>query len=211
MSKYLGAACKLCRREGEKLMLKGERCSSSKCALAKRNFPPGFHGPKGRPRQSEYCVQLREKQKAKRMFGMLEKQFFLTFLTAKKQAGDSGENLLRLLEMRLDNVVYRSGFADSRAKARQLVAHAHFNVNGRRVDIPSYRVKPGDIIKVKASQQRNKIFNGLGEKLMKKNFQAPGWLFLEASDLQSKVLHEPKKEDLEKNVNTQMIVEFYAR
>lgn len=211
MSKYLGATCKLCRREGEKLMLKGERCSSSKCALAKRNFPPGFHGPKGRPRQSEYALQLREKQKAKRMFGMLEKQFFLTFLTAKKRVGDAGENLMRLLELRLDNVIYRAGFASSRAKARQLVAHAHFTVNGRRVDIPSYRVKDGDVVKVKATHQRNKVFNGLGEKLMKKNFQAPSWLFLEASDLECKVLHEPKKEDLEKNVNTQMIVEFYAR
>jgi len=211
MSRYLGSACKLCRREGTKLMLKGERCSSSKCALARRNFPPGFHGPQGRPRQSEYSLQLREKQKVKRMYGLLEQQFHLTFLNAKKQSGDAGENLLRLLEMRLDNVVYRAGFADSRAKARELVSHAHFTVNGHPVDIPSYRVKPGDIIKVKASRRRNQIFNGLGERLLKKKFQAPGWLFLDPSELEVKVLHEPKEEDLEKNINTQLIVEFYAR
>lgn len=209
MSKYLGPKCKLCRREGEKLMLKGERCNTVKCAIVKRNYPPGLHGPKGRSRQSGYNMQLREKQKAKRIYNLMEKQFSLSFSKAIKQKGEAGENLMKILETRLDNVIYRLGFAPSRAEARVLTNHGHFRVNNTKVNIPSFNVKTGDIIKISQSSRANKQFANLSEKL--KKTEIPGWLNLDLKDLSAKVLHQPGKENFESKINSQMIVEFYSK
>lgn len=209
MSKYLGPKCKLCRREGEKLMLKGERCATGKCAIVKRNYPPGVHGPKGRARQSGYNLQLREKQKAKRIYNLLEKQFELSFQRAMKRKGDVGENLLKILETRLDNVIYRLCLAKSRAQGRILTNHGHFTVNGKKVNIPSYNVKTGDIIKVKSGSRNNKQFASLAERL--KKTEIPGWLNFDIKDMSAKVLHQPSPESLEMKINTQMVVEFYSR
>jgi len=209
MSKYLGAKCKLCRREGDKLMLKGERCSTPKCAIVKRNYPPGLHGPKGRARQSGYNMQLREKQKAKRTYNLMEKQFVLSFERAIKQKGEAGENLMKILETRLDNVIYRLGFAASRAEARVLTNHGHFRVNDVKVNIPSFNVKTGDIIKLRQSSRKTKQFSKLPEKL--KTVEIPGWLNLDIKDFSAKVLHQPAKENFESKINSQMIVEFYSK
>ncbi|MDP3043713.1 MAG: 30S ribosomal protein S4 [bacterium] len=209
MGRNLNPKCKQCRRTGEKLMLKGDRCSSPKCAMVKKNYPPGAHRVKGKPRRTEYSLQLNEKQKAKKIYNLLEKQFKLTFDKAKKQKGDAGENLLKLLEKRLDNVVYRLGFASSRSQARHLVSYGHFTVNGKKVNIPSYQVKTGDIIKIKESSKKKKIFSVLSEKLKKMEIQ--GWLNLDREELTAKVLHDPAKENFEMNINTPMIVEFYSR
>lgn len=210
MGKQLGPQCKLCRRAGEKLLLKGDRCSSVKCAIVKRNFPPGFHGPKGANRRaSDYSAQLSEKQKAKRTYGMLEKQFYATFESAQKIKGNTAENLAKLLEMRLDNVVYRLSLGSSRAQARQLVSHGHIMVNGRKMDIASYTVKQGDQIKVKDSKTNSKFHKDSVEKL--KKAQAPGWLNFDKETLSAKVLHMPTAEDIKTNFNAQMIIEFYSR
>ena len=209
MSKYIGPKCKLCRREGDKLMLKGERCSTAKCAIVKRNYPPGLHGPKGRARQSGYNMQLREKQKAKRIYNLMEKQFTLSFEKAIKHKGETGENLMKILETRLDNVIYRLGFASSRAEARTLTNHGHFKVNGVKVNIPSFNVKTGDVIKIKPSSQKSKLFANLPEKL--KKIEIPSWLNLDFKDLSAKVLHQPSKENFEAKINNQMIVEFYSK
>lgn len=209
MGRNLEPKCKQCRRLGEKLMLKGDRCSSPKCAMVKRNYPPGFHGPKGRRRQSDYGMQLAEKQKAKKMYNLLEKQFRLAFDKATKRQGDAGENLFKVLETRLDNAVYRLGFAESRIKARQLVGHGHFMVNDRKVNIASYSVKAGDVIKIKEKSKKQKPFKELGEKL--KNHQTPGWLNLDVKELSGKILHEPAMKDVQTNINTQMIVEYYSK
>lgn len=209
MSKYLGAKCKLCRREGEKLMLKGERCNTAKCAIVKKNYPPGIHGPKGRARQSGYSMQLREKQKAKRIYNLQEKQFKLSFERAIKQKGDAGENLMKILETRLDNVIYRLGLAESRSQARTLVNHGHFRVNEVKVNIPSFNVKTGDIIKIRKSGQTSKQFTNLADRL--KKLEIPGWLNFDLKELNAKVLHQPAKENFELKANTQMIVEFYSR
>lgn len=159
-------------------------------------------------KQSTYGLQLQEKQKAKKMYGLREKQFFLTFLRAKKK-GDAGENLLRLLEMRLDNVVYRCGLALTREQARQMVGHAHFDVNGEKVDIPSYQVEPNDVITVRKSKKDKKLFQNMTERL--KKHTTPGWVNFDAGDLSGKILHEPTKEDLDQSINSQLIVEFYSR
>ena len=209
MAKYLGAKCKLCRREGEKLMLKGERCYTGKCAIVKRPYPPGLHGPKGRARQSGYNLQLREKQKAKRLYNLLEKQFKLSFKRASKQKGDAGENLMKLLETRLDNVIYRLGLAASRAEARTLVNHGHFQINGKKVSIPSYNVKTGEIIKIKKSSQTSKRFANLSDRL--KKMEIPGWLYWDGKEFSAKILELPHKENFEAKINPQMIVEFYSR
>lgn len=209
MSKYIGAKCKLCRREGDKLMLKGERCGTAKCAIVKRNYPPGIHGSKGRSRQSGYSMQLREKQKAKKIYNMMEKQFSLNFTKAIKQKGEAGENLMKLLETRFDNVIYRLGFAKSRAQARILTNHGHFTINGAKVNIPSFIVKTGDIIKIKKSSATSKQFANLNENL--KKIEIPGWLNLDVKDLSAKVLHQPSKENFEQKINSQMIVEFYSK
>ena len=209
MGKNLDNKCKQCRRLGEKLFLKGDRCNSPKCAMVKRNYPPGFHGPKGRKRQSDYGLQLAEKQKVKKQYNILEKQLRLTMDQAQKTTGDAGKNLLRLLELRLDNAVYRLGFATSRVQARQLVNHGHFTVNGKKVNIPSYRVREGEVIQIKDRSQKSKAFKELSEKL--KNQETPSWLNLNAKELSGKVLHEPKEGDLRLNIDTQMIIEYYSR
>ncbi|MDD5071369.1 MAG: 30S ribosomal protein S4 [Patescibacteria group bacterium] len=211
MGRNLDAKCKQCRRLGEKLFLKGERCNSPKCAMVKRNYPPGFHGQKGKRRQSDYGMQLAEKQKAKKQYNLLEKQFKLTFLKAKRKSGDAGENLLKSLELRLDNAVYRLGFASSRIQARQLVGHGHLQVNGRKVDIPSYEVKEGDIIKIKERSKKYKFFKELPEKLSRQKESIPSWLNLNIAEMAGKVLHEPKAGDIKANVNAQIIVEYYSK
>jgi len=212
MGRNLDPKCKQCRRAGEKLFLKGERCYTPNCAIVKRNFPPGFHGQKGKKRQSDYGMQLAEKQKAQKQYNLMEKQFRLTFAKAKKKTGDAGENLLRLLESRLDNAIYRTGFASSRAKARQLVGHGHFEVNNRKVSIPSYEVKEGDVIKVRELSKKFKIFKELPEKLLTPgSTTVPSWLNIDAKALSAKVLHQPKANDLKFNINAQVIVEFYSK
>lgn len=190
-------------------MLKGERCNTPKCAMVKRNYPPGFHGPKGRKRQTDFGLQLTEKQKAKKTYNLLEKQFKLTFEKASSKSGDVGENFVKALEMRLDNVVYRLGFAESRIKARQLVNHGHFQVNGKKVTIPSYVVKPGDVVGAREKSKKSKHFKELTEKI--KKYQAPGWVNLDQKELSGKILHEPGMNEIQSNFNIQMIVEFYSR
>jgi small subunit ribosomal protein S4 len=209
MARNIDSKCKQCRRAGEKLFLKGERCYTPKCAMVKRNYAPGFHGPKGHKRLSDYGLQLAEKQKAKKFYGLMEKQFRLTFDKASEKSGDAGKNFLRALEMRLDNVIYRSGWATSRAGARQLVNHGHFTVNGRYVDIPSFTVKAGEIIKVKKTSQSNPYFRNSGEKFKKAD--RPSWLNLDATDASVKVLHEPQDADLPLNLNVQVIIEYYSK
>jgi small subunit ribosomal protein S4 len=209
MGRNIDNKCKQCRRAGEKLFLKGDRCLTPKCAMVKRNTIPGFHGPKGRRRLSDYGTQLAEKQKAKKFYGLAEKQFRLTFEKASKKAGDAGKNFLRALEMRLDNVVYRLGWASSRAQARQLVNHGHFTVNGRKADIASFSVKPGEVIQVKKNSTAKKYFRTADEKLKKAD--RPSWLNFDVKDLSAKVLHEPQDLDLPKNLNVQIIIEYYSK
>ncbi|MBU0647050.1 30S ribosomal protein S4 [Patescibacteria group bacterium] len=209
MARNLEPKCKSCRREGVKLMLKGERCSSPKCAISKRNYPPGIHGPKGRGRASGYSMQLREKQKAKKIYNILEKQFKLTFDKAIKQKGDAGENLMKLLETRLDNVIFRLALASSRNQARQLVNHRHFTINGKILNIPSYQTKTGDIIKIKKSSSTEKHFINITEQI--KKAVMPSWLNFDIKEMTAKVLHAPAKKDFEQGINTQQIVEFYSR
>jgi len=210
MGRNLDSKCQQCRRVGEKLFLKGERCNLPKCAMVKRNYPPGFHGPsRGRRKLSDYGTQLIEKQKAKKYYNMMEKQFRLTFEKASKKSGDAGKNFLRLLEMRLDNVVFRLGFATSRQQARQLVNHGHFDVNGVKTDIPSFIVKPGQEISVRLRSRKSPYFKQLAEKL--KKVELPAWLNLQAVDMKAKVLHEPADTDLPTNFNVQMIIEYYSK
>lgn len=211
MARNINPKCKQCRRIGEKLFLKGERCNTSKCAIVKRNYVPGLHGPKGmKGKQSSYGLQLAEKQKAKKQYHLMEKQFRLTFNRAVAKTGDRGENFLRLLEKRLDNVIYRAGFARSRSEARQIVLHRHFEVNERRISIPSYEVKTGDIIKLSIRGRKAKIFSGLSQSL--KKHQAPAWLNLEPENSMVKVLNDPSKDDLANlNINVHVIVEHYSK
>jgi len=209
MGRNIDNKCKQCRRTGEKLFLKGDRCFTPKCAMVKRNYAPGFHGPKGRKRLSDYGLQLAEKQKAKKFYGLLEKQFRLTFEKASKKTGDAGKNFLRALEMRFDNVIYRLGLASSRSQARQLVSHGHFTVNGRKTDIPSFSVKAGQVIKIKKASVNSRYFKNITEKLKKAD--RPSWLNFDASDLSAKVLHEPKDGDLPQNLNVQIIIEYYSK
>jgi small subunit ribosomal protein S4 len=210
MGRNTGSKCRECRAAGEKLLLKGERCSSAKCALIKRNYAPGAHGQnaKGRRRLSGYGEQLLEKQTAKKFYGLSEKQFRLTFEKAAKKTGDAGKNFLRALEMRLDNVVYRIGFAVSRAQARQLVNHGHFTVNDRLTDIPSFSVKAGQVIKIKKTSVNSRYFRNIAETL--KKAERPSWLNLDAN-LGAKVLHEPKDADLPQDINVQVIIEYYSK
>jgi small subunit ribosomal protein S4 len=208
MARYTGADCRLCRREGVKLFLKGDRCYSDKCGVERRPFPPGQAGKK-RPRDSEYRVQLREKQKAKRIYGLLEKQFRNYYGVASRQKGITGENLLRLLESRLDNVVYRLGFAKSRDEARQVVRHGHFIVNGRRVDIPSYRVRPGDTIAVAAKASDLLVIKT--SLVASEKIEVPGWLEVDIEKLSGKVLSLPQREQIDAPVREQLIVELYSK
>lgn len=210
MARYTGAVCRFCRREGVKLMLKGERCLTNKCSLERRNYPPGQHGvTRQRRRISDYGVRLRAKQQARRMFGVMERQFRRLFEEASRQPGATGENLLRLLECRLDNVAYRLGLAQSRAHARQLVRHGHLLVNGRKTNIPSYLVRPGDVIAVRPESRRRPYFKALAEEL---NAQAvPGWLALDVQEMSARVLRQPNPDECEQKLQPQMIVEFYSR
>ncbi len=208
MARYTGADCRLCHRETTKLFLKGDRCYTDKCAVERRPFPPGQAGKK-RPRDSEYRVQLREKQKAKRIYGLLEKQFRIYYELATRQKGITGENLLRLLESRLDNVVYRLGFAKSRDEARQIVRHNHITVNGRKVNIPSYRVRPGEIV---AIADKSKDLLVIKTALISsEKTEVPGWLEVDIEKLQGKVLSLPTREMIDAPVREQLIVELYSK
>ena len=206
MARYTCANCKLCRREGQKLFLKGERCYSTKCALEKRNYAPGQHG-QNRKKQSEYGTQLREKQKAKRFYGMQETQFRNLFEKASKLAGKTGENLLILLETRLDNVVFRLGFAASRKEARQLVTHGHFTVNGKKVDIPSIELKAGDVIAVKEKSTKSPKFKEVKEM----QITVPAWMDVDVNKLQGKILAMPKREEIDTPIAEHLIVELYSK
>ena len=206
MSRYTDANCKLCRREGQKLFLKGDRCYSSKCAIERRNYAPGQHG-QARKKQSEYGLQLREKQKAKRFYGMQETQFRNLFEKAAKKPGMTGENLLVLLETRLDNVVFRLGFASSRKEARQLVTHGHFTVNGKKADIPSMEVKAGDVIKVKEKSQSSPKFKEVKEM----SITVPSWMSVDVEKLEGKVITLPKREDIDTPIAEHLIVELYSK
>lgn len=211
MANYTDAVCRLCRREGQKLFLKGERCLSPKCAIERRNYPPGDHGKKAtfRRKVSEYGMQLREKQKARRIYGVMERQFRRYFQEASRRKGLTGTNLLSLLESRLDNVVYRLGFADSRSQARQLVRHGHFNVNGRRTNIPSYIVSVGDVISVHGSSKEGVYFKDRSQ-IMQSN-KVPAWLNLNLAMMSGSMQAEPGREDIEIPLNEQLIVEYYSR
>ena len=206
MARHTASVCKLCRREGTKLFLKGERCLTEKCSIERRAYPPGQHGRGRRTRQSEYLVQLREKQKARRYYGVLEKQFRGYYTEANRQDGVTGENLLRLLERRLDNVVYRLGFGASRAQSRQLVRHGHFKVNGRRVTIPSYQVRPGDSIE---------LYHRKAEELIKASTElvasVPGWLKADHEGIAGEVLRFPERDEIDVPVQEQLIVELYSK
>lgn len=208
MARYSGADCRLCRREGIKLFLKGDRCYSDKCAIERRPYPPGMAGKK-RPRDSEYRIQLREKQKAKRIYGILEKQFRNYYKLASRTTGITGENLLRLLESRLDNVVYRLGYAASRDEARQNVRHGHFLVDGRRVDIPSYRVKPGQVVAVADKAKELTVIKAA--IISSSKVEIPGWLEVDVEKLQGKVLALPTREQIDAPVREQLIVELYSK
>lgn len=207
MAKYIDADCRLCRREGTKLFLKGDRCYSTKCGVVRRPAPPGQHGL-GRKKVSEYGTQLREKQKTKRIYGLLESQFKNTFRKAEKMKGASGENLLQLLERRFDNVVYKFGLAKSRAQARQLITHSHFNINGKSVNIPSYIVKSGEIISVKENKKSSAYFKGFSAV---KKVNLPKWLEFNYEKMEGKILQLPSKEDLDIQIADNMIVELYSR
>ena len=207
MGRYTGPKCRLCRREGTKLFLKGDRCYSDKCAMNRRPYPPGQHG-RYRRRLTGYAIRLREKQKLKRIYGLREEQFRRYIEEAQKVKGRTGTALLRILEERLDNVVYRAGFANSRDQARQLVSHGHFLVNGRVTDIPSYRVEPGDVIEVKP-QSKDKLRELIKEAAEKRNL--PSWLTRDLENLRIQVTAEPAEEDLDKSIDMNLIVEFYSR
>jgi len=211
MARYTGPACKLCRREGVKLFLKGDRCMTSKCAMERRAYPPGEHGSgRGRRRKpSDYALQLREKQKIRRIYGILERQFRHYFEEADRMPGLTGENLLQLLERRLDNVVYRLGLADSREQARQLVNHGHFAVNGRKVDVPSYIVRLGDVITVRERSRGNAYFKGRAKAVGRRPL--PAWLTLDAKALEGRVAALPARSDMDITLNEQLVVEYYSR
>jgi len=203
MGRTMKPTCKMCRREGVSL------CGREKCAVKRRSFTPGQHGPGRRPRLTAYGQQLREKQKAKRLYNVMEKQFSNYFAKANSMKGNTGEILVRMLETRLDNVVYRLGFAKTRRQARQMVGHALLEVNGVKVDIPSYQVKTGDEITIRANKVDKKVFEGLKERLAKQ--EAPSWLHMDAGSLKGKVTSLPDGEDLKQVFDTKLIVEFYSR
>lgn len=210
MARYTGAVCRLCRREGAKLYLKGDRCYSDKCGIVKRAYAPGQHGQaQARKKTSEYGIQLREKQKARRIYGVLETQFRNYFEKAERQKGVTGENLLRLLELRLDNVVYRLGFANSRVEARQLVRHSHFTVNGRKVNIPSFMVRIGEQIGISEKSKKSPKIAEISELAAHKT--APAWLELDKDALVGKVVALPSREDIDVPIQEHLIVELYSR
>ena len=206
MARDTGAQCKQCRREGQKLFLKGERCLTDKCGIERRNYPPGDHG-RGRSRQSEYRLQLREKQKARRYYGVLERQFRNYYAKASGQPGVTGDNLLRLLETRFDNVVVRLGFAGSRRQARQLVRHGHWLINGRRVDIPSYQLRGGDVISLRNGSSAEAVIRDATELTS----AVPPWLQADHDGLTAKVLRLPERQEIATPVQEQLIVELYSK
>jgi small subunit ribosomal protein S4 len=208
LARYTDSVCRLCRREGMKLFLKGERCYSEKCAVTRRNYAPGQHGQR-RPKPSEYGLQLREKQKVKRIYGVFERQFRSYFTRADRRKGVTGENLLLLLEQRLDSVVYRLGFASSRAQARQLVSHGHFTVNGRKVDIPSYLVKSGDVIQVRERSRTLEPITMSLETVEQRGI--PTWLELDKGDFKGIVHQLPSRDQLTIPIQEQLIVELYSK
>ena len=208
MARYTDASCRLCRREGIKLYLKGERCYTDKCAIAKRQYAPGQHGQR-RKKPSEYGLQLREKQKAKRIYGILEKQFRNYFELAERKRGITGENLLQILESRLDNTVYRMGLATSRKEGRQLVLHEHFTVNGKKVNIPSYLVSEGEVIAVKEGSKKSEKFKEILEATAGRI--APEWLEVDSENMIGKVVALPTKEDIDIPIEDHLIVELYSK
>lgn len=208
MARYTGAVCRLCRREGQKLFLKGDRCYTDKCAIARREYAPGQHG-QGRKKNSEYGIQLRAKMMTRRYYGVLEKQFRHYFELASKKPGKAGENLLFILESRLDNVVYRLGWASSRAEARQLVTHGHFTVNGRRVDIPSYLTKVGETIAIKEGSLSSEKIKAVLEANASR--PVPKWLDIDRANHQAKVAAIPERSDVDLQVEETLIVELYSK
>jgi small subunit ribosomal protein S4 len=209
MARYTGPVCKLCRREGEKLFLKGSRCVAVKCSFEKKSYAPGQHGVSQRVKLSEYGIQLREKQKVRRIYGILEKQFRNYFAKADQLKGVTGENLLRLLESRLDNTIYRLGFAQSRKQARQLVRHRHFTVNGQLVDIPSFLLKPGDIISVKDKSKKLSVLHDSMRKVRDEDMYP--WLKLEKAQIQGTFVDWPNRTDIPIQVQENLIVELYSK
>jgi small subunit ribosomal protein S4 len=209
MARYIGPVCRLCRREGMKLFLKGERCYTEKCAIEKRNLPPGQHGKARKAKLVGYGLQLREKQKVKRIYGVLENQFRHYFETAERTRGITGEMLLQLPERRLDNVIYRLGLATSRPQARQLVRHGHFLVNGKKVDIPSYSVKAGDVISVKGASAQAAVLAHAMEEV--KGRGIPEWLAFDSSNMSGRVMSLPTREQINLPVQEQLIVELYSK
>jgi small subunit ribosomal protein S4 len=209
VGRYTDSICRQCRREGEKLFLKGDRCYSEKCAIEKRAYVPGQHGQGRRSKPTEYGIQLREKQKTKRIYGLMEKQFRNYFRKADRQQGITGANLLILLERRFDNVVYRLGFAASRKEARQLVNHGHFTINGKRADIPSMLLREDDVVQVKEGSRNSAKFQEIKEQAAYKT--PPEWLSVDVDNLIGKVLAKPTREQIDTAVNEQLIVELYSR
>lgn len=212
MSRYTGPVCKLCRREGEKLFLKGQRCFTPKCAFERRGYPPGEHGRDSqfrRRRVSDYSRQLREKQKTRRVYGVTERQFRRYYRDAVAQRGLTGVNLLTMLEQRLDNVVFRLGFSESRTQARMLVTHGHFNINGRRTDVPSMIVRPGDKVEVREGSRTRTYFKDLTASAETKT--PPTWLERNLGSLSGKMVKKPERHDIDANLNEQLIVEYYSR
>ena len=208
MARYKDSVCRLCRREGMKLFLKGDRCYTDKCAVSRRSYAPGQHG-QGRKKLSEYGLQLREKQKAKRYYGVLESQFAKYYEMASNKAGVTGENLLQILERRLDNVIYRLGFAVSRAEARQLVSHGHFTVNGKRVNIPSFLVKPGDVIAIADKSKNTAKIKAVLENTAGKTI--PKWLELDGDNAKAKVIALAERDDIDLQIEETLIVELYSK
>jgi len=212
MARDLTNKCKLCRRAGEKLFLKGDRCNTPKCAVARRSYPPGMHGTKSRRPQGEFGQQLAMKQKMKRIYGVMERQFKKYFEEAKSKSGPAGDLLIQRLESRLDNVVYRSGFAPNRRQARQLVQHGHFSVNGKPTNIPSLEVSPGDLVETKKTKASKEYFKNLAEAAKERKSETfPAWLEVDTSKLSVKCKAKPSREDVAGRLDTQMIVEYYSR
>ncbi len=212
MARYRGPVCKLCRREGEKLFLKGQRCFTPKCSFDRRSYAPGQHGKSSqfrRRRESDYNRQLRAKQKARRVYGLLERQFQRYYRVSLERRGLTGLNLLQILESRLDNVVYRLGYADSRSQARLLVTHGHFSVNGRRTDVPSMLVSPGDEVSVREGSRKRTYFKDLSA--MAEDKAVPAWLNRDLNKLSGTVIRLPERSEIDSNLNEQLIVEYYSR
>jgi small subunit ribosomal protein S4 len=208
MARYTGSVCKLCRRERQKLFLKGQKCFTEKCPIETKNYPPGEHGLNRRAKVSEYGIQLREKQKIKRIYGLLETQFRNYFDKANKQKGITGENLVKLLESRFDNVVYRLGFAASRKQARQLIRHRHFMINDRLVDIPSYSLSAGDVLKLK---EKSKKLDTIHSSLKRVKDSTYSWLTVDKANLLGTFVQVPEREDIPLNANEQLVVELYSK